>query len=400
MKTALFALVVCLTAAAAAAQQPEQPFDPLTAGSTVTPSTGWSLTPGLLMSRMFDDNALLRGPGDPATEDYINVVNPRGDLTYHGRYSDFSVRYDGAFIVYNQLTTLNSYEQHGGLSFKHRASKRNTFFVTSSLAAAPTTELLQLSGIPYVRAGTFTDDTRAGLESVLSKQTTLSVDAHFQQVQFDASQTYANLLLGGSSIGGDLTLRHRVSDRTSLTASADVQHATIGTAEQVFDIQHAMAGVEQQLTRGMRVFVSGGLSRLSVTQFGDARMGPSWSLGFVQHYGSTIVDMSFNRSFVPSFGFGGTMQNEDVTARVRLPITRRIYTQDLVSWQRQDPLVIEVPQLRSTWVQCSVGYAATQWFRIEGFFASTRQTAGRPDALLEHNQFGVQVIASKPVRIR
>jgi hypothetical protein len=402
MKTVLFALGVSLAAAVASAgQQSDAAYQIEAAGSSqAQPSAGWNLTPALLMSRMFDDNVLLRGPGDPQEHDYINVVNPRGDLTYHGRRSDFSVHYDGAFVVYNQLDTLNSFEQRGGLSLKHRASKRNTFFVTSSLAASPTTELLQLSGIPYVRAGTLTNDTRAGVESLLSKTTSATFEAHFQEVRFDASQTYANLLLGGHSIGGDASLRHRLSERTTLTASADFQHASIGAAEQVFDVQHAMAGVEQRLARDTRVYVSGGISRLSVTQYGPARTGPSWSLGLEQHYRSTVIDLSFNRSFVPSFGFGGTMQNEDVTARVRLPLTRRIYTQGLASWSRQDPLAVEVPQLRSSWLEGSVGYAARPWFRIEAFVASTRQTAGRPDALLEHTQYGVQVIASKPVRFR
>src|SRR5438270_619365 len=83
-------------------------------------------------------------------------------------------------------------------------------------AAATTTELLQFNGVPFVRAGAFTDDVRTGVESIMSKKTTVSVEAHFEQARFDASQTYANLLLGGNSIGGDVTVHHRLSERTSL----------------------------------------------------------------------------------------------------------------------------------------------------------------------------------------
>jgi hypothetical protein len=59
-----------------------------------------------------------------------------------------------------------------------------------------------------------------------------------------------------------------------------------------------------------------------------------------------------------------------------------------------------VPQLRSRWVEAALGYAASPWLRIEAFFAGTQQTVGGIDAPLLHNQYGVQVIASKPVRIR
>ena len=400
MKISLFALVVSLAAAAASAGQQSGAAVEDVAGSLRPPASGWSITPALVMSRTYDDNVLLHGPGDPQTPDAITVINPRGQADYHGRLSDFSIRYDGAIVRYQNLETLNSYEQHAGISGKRHLSKRNTFFYNGSMAAAPTTELLQFNGVPFVRVGTFTDDMRAGVESLLTKNTTLSVDGSFQQARFDVTQAYANLLLGGNSIGGDLALRHHISERTSLTFDADAQHATIGTAEQVFDIQHAVVGVERQLTEGIRAFISGGISRLGVTNFGPPRTGPSWKMGIVENYRGTIVDVSFVRSFVPSFGFGGTMQNQEFTARLRVPITHRLYTQDLISWRREDPIAIEVPQLQSTWMQAAVGYVANSWFRVEAYYAGTRQTAQRPDELLDHNQFGIQVIASKPVRIR
>jgi hypothetical protein len=363
-------------------------------------SPGWSLTPSVLVSRTFDDNVLLHGPGDPQNEDTINVLNPRGELNYRGQRTDASFRYDGAFVLYHNLEALNSFDQHGGIAIRHRLSKRQSFFLAGSAAAAPTTELIEFTGVPFVRAGSFTDQVRAGLESMLSKRTTLTVDARFEQAQFDASQTYANLLLGGNSIGGGISLQHHVSNRTMLTADADMQHATVGSAGEVFDVQHAMVGIDRQLAENTHVFASAGISRLGVSQFGPPRTGPAWKMGLVERYRSTIIDLSFQRSFVPSFGFGGTMQNEEVTARIQLPITRRIYTTDLVSLRREDPIAIVVPQLRSTWVEAAVGYAARPWFRIEAFFAGTNQTVGTLDAPLKHNQFGVQIIASKPVRIR
>ncbi len=401
MKAFLAALAaVLLTAVAASAGQRSDAASDPTGLAQQQPAPGWTLTPSFLVSRVSDDNVLMTGPGDPPVRDYINVYNPRGDLTYKGARSQFSARWDGAFLRYQDLATLNSFDQHAGIDATRKLSKRNSFVLNASANTSPTTEFLQLSGVPYVRTGTFTDDIRAGVESIVSNRTTITVGAHFGQARFDASQLYANLLLGGNSIGGGVSVRHRVSPRTILTVDADMQHATIGTVEQVFDIQHAVAGVEHELSEGIHVFASGGLSRLSVTDFGPPRTGPSWKLGYVHRIRETVIDVTFNRSYVPSFGFGGTTQNGDLTAHVHLPITRRIYTQDLISFQQQDPLVIAVPQLQSRWIQAAVGYAARSYIRIEAYFAGTRQTFGDTGARLEHNTFGIQVIATKPVRIR
>jgi hypothetical protein len=72
----------------------------------------------------------------------------------------------------------------------------------------------------------------------------------------------------------------------------------------------------------------------------------------------------------------------------------------MVSWNREDPLAVAVPQLRSRWIEAAVGYAPNPWLRIEAFMAGTQQSVGELDTPLLHNQYGVQVIASKPMRIR
>src|SRR5690242_13429297 len=110
MKILLASLVVSLAAAAAAAGQQSDGLQDPAGASTRPPAAGWSLTPTILVSRTFDDNVLLHGPGDPLERDYINVINPRAEANYHGRLSDVSFLYDGAIIMYNRLDTLNSYE--------------------------------------------------------------------------------------------------------------------------------------------------------------------------------------------------------------------------------------------------------------------------------------------------
>src|SRR5262249_41081316 len=144
---------------------------------------------------------------------------------------------------------------------------------------------------------------------------------------------------------------------------------------ELFDIQHALGGVEHRLSENLQVFAGAGVSRLGRSSFGPPRTGPSWKAGLVEKYRTTIIDVSYNRSFVPSFGFGGGAQGEEVIGHVPLPITQRLYTSDLVSWKRQDPLVLDLSRLRTTWLELSVGYVARPWIRIEGFFNGTRQVS-------------------------
>lgn len=387
---------VLLLAATAAAQQTD--LGDLT-GAQPSATPGWAVTPMLVLSHTYDENVLLHGPGDPQNRDSIDIINPRADLRYNGPHATFSVRYDGAFARYNSLSDLNSYTQRATVSGKRQLSKRLSFFLDASATAAPTTEVLELSGVPFVRTGVFTDAIRTGFETSVTSHTNISIDARLEHAQFDATQQFKDVLVGGNSVAADLSVRHRISGKTTLTADLDAQRATLGPAREPFDIQHATAGAERQFSEHVRLFAAGGISRLGPSAFGPERIDPSWKLGLIQRYRTAIIELSYNRSFVPSFGFGGTTQNEEFLGRVHLPITRAIYTTDLVSWRRNDPLVIDVSHLRALWVEVSVGYAARPWIRIEGFFNGTRQDAGVSSALT-HNQYGIQVITSTPVRIR
>src|SRR5437764_11071495 len=76
------------------------------------PSAGWVFTPSLLYQGAWDDNVLLRGAGDEAPSDFMNLVNPHADLTYQGKRTQFDALYDGGFAIYRQLDSLNSYDQH------------------------------------------------------------------------------------------------------------------------------------------------------------------------------------------------------------------------------------------------------------------------------------------------
>jgi hypothetical protein len=110
--------------------------------------------------------------------------------------------------------------------------------------------------------------------------------------------------------------------------------------------------------------------------------------------------VQYSQSFVPAYGFGGTMQNQELSGRLQAPLARRVVASTGVAWRRNDPLTQIDPPLRSFWLEGSVGYAVTPLVRIEGFFAATRQTINRPGGETDRNRFGFQVITAKPMRIQ
>jgi len=80
-------------------------------GESPTPqgtASGWTATPSLAYSGSWDDNVLLHGNGDAARSDFLSVLNPRGDVEFNGRRSQFAGNYDGAFLIYRDLNALDS----------------------------------------------------------------------------------------------------------------------------------------------------------------------------------------------------------------------------------------------------------------------------------------------------
>ena len=61
--------LVALAAAPASAQAIET--------ATAVPGVGWTVTPSVLANTTWDDNPLVRGRGDLAPKDLVNVLNPR-----------------------------------------------------------------------------------------------------------------------------------------------------------------------------------------------------------------------------------------------------------------------------------------------------------------------------------
>src|SRR5436305_8729118 len=275
------------------------------------PTAGWIFTPSLAYQGAYDDNVLLRGVGDQAPSDFTNVINPRGDLTYQGRRTLFDTVYDGGFAFYRQLNELDSYDQHLRVSVRRLMTPHLAFFAQNGFAKVPTTELVNLIAVPFIRHGSKIDDLRGGVDAAISKRTSLTAAYYVEWISFDSKDGVVNpFLVGGHSQGGTLAVKHALSETTSLTGNYDVQHALVTTGA-TFDVQNADAGIEQRLSGLTRIFASFGFSRLALSEQGPARTGPAWRAGLSHQFEAASVDVSYSRSFVPAFGFGGTYQNEE-----------------------------------------------------------------------------------------
>jgi hypothetical protein len=363
------------------------------------PVPGWTFTPSILYQGAWDDNVLLRGEGDEAPRDFLNILNPKADVTLLGRRGQLDASYDGAFLFYRQLETLNSYDQHARTTARRLITPHVALFVTDTFAAVPTTELVQFIAVPFIRTGSQLNDLRSGVEAALTKYTSMKVSYNFQWVKFDRDDPLAPLLRGGHSHGATLGLRHAISEDTTLVADYDVQHAIV-VANGTFDVQNADIGIERKLSELTRLFLAAGVARVGVTDFGPARTGPAIRAGISQQYQRAALDLAYSRSYVPAFGFGGTYQNEEITASVRLPLSQRFYTNSSASWRRNEPLTRGDLSLASAWVEGVVGYAVQPWVRLEAFYSGSHQTIDQPGGKRGRTRAGFQIVTVKPLRVR
>src|SRR5262249_25675565 len=323
------------------------------------------------------DNVLARGEGDLPAKDFLNAVNPRVELDFNGRRGQLSASYDGAFMLYRELSALNSYDQFGSISGKRLLAPHVALFVHSYAASVPTTELVAFVGLPFIRNGSRIWDTRSGLEAQFTKKTTMSVSYDFQLVDFDHSSLGSEFLRGGHSHGVSASLRPAPAPRLPSPADLGVAYAippppdltAINAIDQAFDVQNVWTGLDYRLSEQMHVFGAGGISRLGVTTLSEPRIGPAWRAGLARNFQKMVVDVEYSRSFVPSYGFGGTTQNEEPIGRVQLPLARRVFTSGDVAWRRNDPLLLTTLDLpvRSVWIEAAVGYAVSPLVRVEGF---------------------------------
>jgi hypothetical protein len=360
---------------------------------------GWSVTPRISTSAAFDDNVLIQGKGEALASDLNTAVSPGGSLDYVGKRGSFAASYTGAVQLYRDFSSLNSYDQSLNVSGRRQMSPHWLLFGQQSYSKTQSTEAQALNGLPFLRAGARIADLRGGIEANPKKHLSITGSYNFQWIAFDKDPHLGIVLLGGHSHGGSAGLKYEISERTMLTSDYDLQRAHLVDGGQ-FTVQNWWAGGDYRLSENSHVYGALGISRLFAADLTPAKTSPAWRTGYNHRFESVAIDLGYARSFVPSYGGGGTLSNEEVTSNVHVPLGRRTYAEGNLAWRSNEPLNAGDLPLRSLWVGGLVGFAVQPWLRIEGFYARTQQRVDRPGGDLERNRIGVQVVTAKPVRIR
>lgn len=382
----------------ASAQSSVTPLELAAAGQ---PPAGWSFTPAIDYAFVWDSNVLMENVGSPIVDEQLHVLKPRGVLSFVGRRDELSASYGGAFVQHPNLSSLNSFDQRAAVGAKRLLSRRMSLSGGYSIIAAPTTELVELVGVPFTRVGSQRQDARAGLSTTLSRKTELTTSYRFQRVDFDDQLDNLTILNGGHAHGGSVGVKHALTERLALTTDYFMDRATFVNGS-TFTVQNGRAGFAYAINVDTNVYGSAGASYLGAVAGRESRIGPSIEVGVLREFRSTTLSVSYHRSYVPSYGFGGTSDNEELRTTVRMPITQRLFTRSALSFRRNQPLELTQGDLtlRTLWYHGSLGYVLNDWARLEAYTSGSRQQVDRPDGRVNRYTFGVQITAALTTRIR
>jgi len=373
------------------AQQPQQQR-PITAG--------WVFTPSIGIGGAWDSNVLLVDTGGVPPRDYATPVDPSVSLDYHGRRTDFSSAYEGTFLMYQDLTQLNSSEQRLRSLVQHRATKHFSFFVEENYAKAPTTDALQVAGVPFYRVGSRTNTLGGGIQADLTRHTVLRSTYTYRDVDFAADPLFGTTLQGGHSHEWTASVTQALSPRLGIGGEYEQQRAIVSDGVDTFNIYTAGATVGYQLTGTVSVSGMAGVSRLTGGATPVERTGPAVRAGIARHTPRLTLSAAYERSFIPSYGFGGTYQNEAYDGNAHIPFARgRGYVDGSIAWFNNQPVEITQPELQTWFLSGTLGYYMTRWLRLEGYLSRTQQDSHLPGGQLGRSQVGFRMVAVKPMKI-
>jgi hypothetical protein len=364
---------------------------------------GWSFTPRLTLGGVYDDNVAVVSPGvgRPTQDDYLTLVSPGLQLDRLTRRSHLSLGYQGSFRAYRELRELNSYEQHSSAGARHAVSRRLTVRAGHRFTAVPTTDAAELEGVVFRRTGMRVHDAGGGFDAALSRRTALEAGYSFMRVDFDRDIEAFELLRGGHVHTGSASLGQRLSSRASAGGEYTIRLANLEGLGRELRFQHAGGTFAYDISRRLTVSGAAGLSWLVDNEADDVRVGPYVRAGLSNGWRRTTLSLGYTRSYIPTFGFGGTAQSQELRAGIRTSLLRnRMYLDGALTTRETDPLVAEELTLRSTWARGAIGYALHRWLRLEGYYQYTHQDTRVAGGRVHRNRVGVQMVTSRPMRLQ
>jgi hypothetical protein len=391
------ALLVLGATVAPASAQPA-PWEP----ERVT--AGWVFTPAIAFGGLWDSNVTVENdPNDlnPEQSEWVGLVNPRGTISFNGRRARLAAAYSGRLEAYRTLDELTRYNQSARAEARYQMTPRLLFETRHEASLAPTTEDIDLTGLPFVRVGSRLVTSSGGFTAELTRRTRLTTGYAFQWISFDRDPRFARLR-GGHQHSPSAELTYEISRRLDVGGSWVYRHASVDGGEEVFDTHTAAATAGYRITEATRVHAMAGVAHVAVSSTGETEFGPSYGAGMSHAVRQATFDAGYERSFVPSFGFGGMTASEEARVGVNVPFLQgRMYTAGRVTWRRNTPVLsTSFPiELTSWWTSGTVGYAVARWLRMEVFLTRTHQESSA-QGNVDRTRVGVQFVTLKPVRIQ
>jgi hypothetical protein len=388
------ALVVLIAAAGPARAQVQSE---LSTGRT----PGWSFTPGVSFGTVFDSNVALQAVSPTqrdAKSDRLMLAEPFAQLDFVSKRTELTTGYQGYVRRYMDFEQLNGFDQHGHGSLRRLVSKRVTMVLSDDYARVPTTDELELNGVPFSRTGAKRNALTGVVTARLTKFTDLSVKYDNTWVRFDRT---ASLLTGGAVNGVTTGLSRRIRERIAVGGEYAIRYADLNEGTRQLTFQDVGGTAQIGLDARTDASFGAGYSFLNDKTRSESRTGPYLRADIRHGMEHATIGAGFERMFVPSFGFGGSSQSEQLHAFVRMPLDRnRMYVQGSASWRRTDPFVVNELPLDTTLLRSTLGYGATRFLRVEAFYAFTRQDSRIAGGKVNRSRVGAQVVIAQPMRIQ
>jgi hypothetical protein len=378
-----------LMAVAGAAPAEAQVTAPGTAGQPPR----WSLTPAIGVSQLWDDNPTLAAEGNVRTGDFVTSVRPSLGLGFRGRRTTLRTDYNGTFDYYNRLRDQNTVDHRAAFDLTHRLTRRVEFFVRDQAMISPTTgDALELAPTTLRRQTTRMNALRSGVDAALSARTTLSVVYATQWIDFasDDLSVPSPILQGGYSHGGTGEVRHRITSRWAVGADYELQRATVGGGAETFDVQSALGVTEVALSPAFTATFGYGHAWLDAGEAVGRRSGAAFNASLAWNARRVGGTVGYRRAFLPSFGFGGTFQNEELRATLAAQLARHVRWNGAVGISDNDPLRPGDPTLRAISAQSALGVVVRRVMRLELFAIHVFQDSSVAGGRVGRTRAGVQ----------
>ncbi len=398
MRKALIAIMLAAVASPAAAQP--EPWAP----ERIT--AGWVVTPSIVFGGIWDSNVTVRNEGVPKTAELVGIVNPRGEIDFNGRRAKFNAGYSGLLETHRELDELTRYDQRGRLNARYEMTPRLMFQTMSQLTLSPTTDKLDIEGgVPFTRVGSRALSSVSGFTVDVTRRTAVKAFYEFQWVDFDRDLEGAPdfiFLQGGHAHSPSADLTYALSSRLKIGALYTFRHTVIDAGEEIFNTHRSLGTVEYEAGPATTLRARAGIDHATLSGTAESHTGPSYGGGVTHQVRRTTLKAHYERSFVPSFGFGGLTANQVFHAGANVPVGGgRVYWGGSFTYRRTDPFISRglVIELDSYWVQTTVGYFVTRWLRMEGFINQTHQYSSA-QGNVDRMRIGVLFVTTKPMRIQ